>query len=170
MNMYMKYIWICVYADAFMLHVPKQKILGHICNWIAVNTAFLIHPQLLPRPLPQNLSWPLPQHLPLPVDLVQSINSAMQWTNKSSKNDCSWKASRLIFVDFGVQLGGSRVVVQTRFWSYFWPQEPPKGPQEQPKRHQDTLQDRCLEPFWIIFLDLFMIFRWFFIDLGLMSV
>ena len=30
---------------------------------------------------------------------------------------------------------------------------PPKRPQEQPKRPQDTLRDRFLEPFWMIFLD-----------------
>ena len=83
-------------------------------------------------------------------------------TQQTIKKNCSWKASRSIFVDFWVQLGGSRVVAQNQVLELFlafgaflrprWPQEPPKRP-------QDTLQDRCVEPFWMIFLDFLMHFN-----------
>ena len=78
------------------------------------------------------------------------------------KNDRSWKASRSIFVDLGVQTEGSRVGPQNQVLELFlafgaflrprWPQEPPKRP-------QDTLQDRCVEPFWMIVLDFLMHFN-----------
>ena len=117
--------------------------------------------------------------VPTWVDFGRVLGSKLEpsWHQMASKrhptnhqkNDRSWKASRSIFVDFWVQLGGSRVVARTGFWSYFWLLGPswgqdgakshPRGPRSSPRSPKTPSKT----DFWIhmIFLDFLMLFRCF---------